>query len=172
MGTHLKVLSESYPMNTNTTEFKGFSQKSLHHCALDESSLSIGRVKENRQVLSSLSLYLWLWLILSSLPCQSKHINQPCHTNTSNSTLSLRNCIWRMFSCAKKMISPFLSLRCSFRYPWHQAIYLDIHFENLYVNALSNATHVQYKIQFMVLSASVLVINNLRWNQFISAQCF
>ena len=42
MGTHLTVLSKSYPMNTNMTYFIGF--KSLHSCALDESSLSTGRV--------------------------------------------------------------------------------------------------------------------------------
>ena len=44
MGTHLKVLCESYPMNTNMIGFKWFS-KILCHCALDESSLSIRRVK-------------------------------------------------------------------------------------------------------------------------------
>ena len=43
MGTHLRVLSESYPMNTNMTGFRLFS-KSLRFCALDDSSLSIGRV--------------------------------------------------------------------------------------------------------------------------------
>ena len=43
MGTHLKELSESYPMNTNMTGLDGF-QKSLCPCALDKSSLSIGRV--------------------------------------------------------------------------------------------------------------------------------
>ena len=26
MGTHLRVLNESYPMNTNTTGFRGFSK--------------------------------------------------------------------------------------------------------------------------------------------------
>ena len=45
MGTHLKALNESYPMNTNMTGFQCFFQKSLRSCALDESSLSIGRVK-------------------------------------------------------------------------------------------------------------------------------
>ena len=43
MGTHLRVLSESYPMNTNMTALGGF-QKSSPLCALDESSLGIGRV--------------------------------------------------------------------------------------------------------------------------------
>ena len=42
MGTHLIVLSESFPMNNNMT---GFSWFSLHPCALDKSSLSFGRVK-------------------------------------------------------------------------------------------------------------------------------
>ena len=37
--THMRALSESYPMNTNMTGFI------LHPCALDESSLRIGRVK-------------------------------------------------------------------------------------------------------------------------------
>ena len=38
MATHLRVLSESYPISL------GF-QQSLCPCALDESSLGIGRVK-------------------------------------------------------------------------------------------------------------------------------
>ena len=41
MGTHLKVLRESYPMNTNMAGFRWFSKI----FALGESSLSIGRVK-------------------------------------------------------------------------------------------------------------------------------
>ena len=45
MGTHMKVLSESFPMNTNMTGFRCFFQKYLHPCALAESSLSIGKVK-------------------------------------------------------------------------------------------------------------------------------
>ena len=43
MGTHLRELTESYPMNANMTGLRWFS-KNLHHCASDESSLSIGRV--------------------------------------------------------------------------------------------------------------------------------
>ena len=43
MGTHLKALNESYPMNTNMTGFWWFSHF-LRSCALDKSSLSIGRV--------------------------------------------------------------------------------------------------------------------------------
>ena len=42
MGTHLRVLSEGFPMSTNMS-LDGF-RKSLHSCALDKSSLSIGRV--------------------------------------------------------------------------------------------------------------------------------
>ena len=43
MGTHLKVLSESFPMNTIWQGFDEF-QKSLLPRALDEGSLSIVRV--------------------------------------------------------------------------------------------------------------------------------
>ena len=43
MGTHLRVLSESYLMNTNMTGLRCFL-KSLRSCALDESSHSIGRI--------------------------------------------------------------------------------------------------------------------------------
>ena len=38
MGTHMRVLSESYPANTNMTGLHGF-QKTLHPRALEESSL-------------------------------------------------------------------------------------------------------------------------------------
>ena len=44
MGTQLRVISKSYAMNTNMTRFRWFS-KILRPCALDESSLSIGRFK-------------------------------------------------------------------------------------------------------------------------------
>ena len=44
MGTHLRVLSESFPMNTNMTEFRRFS-KPFAIFAMDESNLSIVRVK-------------------------------------------------------------------------------------------------------------------------------
>ena len=43
MGTHPRVLKESYPMNTNRTGFKYFP-KTLHLCAFNEIGLSIGRV--------------------------------------------------------------------------------------------------------------------------------
>ena len=45
MGTHLRELSESYLMNTNMTGFRWFS-KILASLCLDESSLSIGIVKD------------------------------------------------------------------------------------------------------------------------------
>ena len=45
MGTHQRVLSKSFPMNTNMTRFRGGFRKSLHPCALDKNSLSSGRVK-------------------------------------------------------------------------------------------------------------------------------
>ena len=44
IGTHLRLLSKRYPMNTNMTRLKVFSdefKKSLHPWPLDESSLSI-----------------------------------------------------------------------------------------------------------------------------------
>ena len=50
MGTHLIVLSESYPMTTNTTGFRWFSTI-LCPCALDESRRSIGKVKEGREIM-------------------------------------------------------------------------------------------------------------------------
>ena len=50
MGTHLRVLSESYPMNTNIDG----TQKSLGLSLLDESSLSIGRVNVSEGHESSL----------------------------------------------------------------------------------------------------------------------
>ena len=45
MGTHLRVLDESFSMNINMTGIQWFS-KILASCALDESSLSSGRVKK------------------------------------------------------------------------------------------------------------------------------
>ena len=45
MCTHLKVLNESFPMNTNMTGFGWFAKIFASLCALYESSLSIGRVK-------------------------------------------------------------------------------------------------------------------------------
>ena len=43
MGTHLRVLNESFQMNTNMTGFRWFSSIFVS-CALDESSLTIQRV--------------------------------------------------------------------------------------------------------------------------------
>ena len=44
MCTHMRVLSESFPMNTNMKGFRLFS-KILRSCALGDCILSIGRVK-------------------------------------------------------------------------------------------------------------------------------
>ena len=43
MGTHLRVLRESCPVNTNMIRLRGFFEF-LHSSALDERSLSIGRI--------------------------------------------------------------------------------------------------------------------------------
>ena len=43
MGTHLRTLSENYPMNTSMTGFRWFS-KIFASSFWDESSLSIGRI--------------------------------------------------------------------------------------------------------------------------------
>ena len=42
IGSHLRVLNKSYPMNTNMTGFRWVSKPSRPF-ALDESSLSMGR---------------------------------------------------------------------------------------------------------------------------------
>ena len=42
MGTHLRVLSKSYPMNTNMTGFRWFSKIFSSLCLMDENIL--GRV--------------------------------------------------------------------------------------------------------------------------------
>ena len=49
MGTHMRVLIESYPMNTNMTGYRWFS-KIFASLYLDESSLSIDRVKNGKQL--------------------------------------------------------------------------------------------------------------------------
>ena len=54
MGTHLRVLVRSYPINTNMTGFRCFS-KILRPCALDESRLSIERVKA---ILTNLEFFI------------------------------------------------------------------------------------------------------------------
>ena len=46
-GTHLTVLSESSPMNTNMTGLRWFSKK-VCPCDLEENSLSIERVNRNK----------------------------------------------------------------------------------------------------------------------------
>ena len=53
MSTHLRILSKSHPMNTNMTGFRY-----LHLCALDERSLSIGRVNAAMPIVSCLVLMI------------------------------------------------------------------------------------------------------------------
>ena len=66
-STHRIVLNKSYPMNTNMARFEWFS-KELRPCALDESSLSIGRVK----------LFVYRVGILSRSVSYSAHLRCYC----------------------------------------------------------------------------------------------
>ena len=63
MGTHLRVLGESYPMNTNTTGFKWFSKYFFGICALDEGSLSIERDNAIYIGVNSLPIQDWIRLV-------------------------------------------------------------------------------------------------------------
>ena len=47
MGTHQRILSKNFQMNTNKQGLDGF-QNSLHDCALDKSSFSIEGLKGER----------------------------------------------------------------------------------------------------------------------------
>ena len=58
MGTHLTVLCESYPINTNMTGLRWLSL-SLCPGAFDKSSLSIGRVKSSSSRSSTHGCCLW-----------------------------------------------------------------------------------------------------------------
>ena len=59
MGTHLGVLSESYLMSTNMTGFR-CSSKALRPSALDDSSLSIGRVRGRKGLTDLWQMYdIW-----------------------------------------------------------------------------------------------------------------
>ena len=49
MGSHLRLLSESYQMNTNMTGFRCFFLKYVCPCALNDSSLSIRWVNRSTQ---------------------------------------------------------------------------------------------------------------------------
>ena len=48
MGTHLRVLNKSYPIDTNMKGFRWFSKEPLRPCALDESSLNSCRVNRDQ----------------------------------------------------------------------------------------------------------------------------
>ena len=56
MGTHLRALSESFPMNTNIIGFGWFSKIFASQC-FGHSSLSIGMVKDGEHV-----RYQFLWV--------------------------------------------------------------------------------------------------------------
>ena len=59
MGTHLRVLSESYVMNTNMIGFRPFS-KALYHCALDKNTFSIGRVNALSNIVRNVVIHYLL----------------------------------------------------------------------------------------------------------------
>ena len=61
-GTHQRVLSKSFPMNTNMTGFLDGFQKYLRHCALDENSFSIADAK-------LVYIYLTRWMDGSIWEC-------------------------------------------------------------------------------------------------------
>ena len=69
---HLRALSESYSMNTHMPR-----QGSLHPCALDESSLSIGRVKES-------FMDEWVIIGLFKRMMLGKGFNMPPGTHSHN----------------------------------------------------------------------------------------
>ena len=71
MGTHLIVLSESIPMNTNMIWFRWFSNIFASFSALGKSSLSIGRVNDDngddgfdRMLLMMMTLMLMIILMM------------------------------------------------------------------------------------------------------------
>ena len=70
VGTHRRVLSDSFPINTNMTRFRCI-QKSLHPCSLDKSSLSIGRVK--------MCFLGKLWGSLVQIVYLASHISGKCY---------------------------------------------------------------------------------------------
>ena len=87
MGTHLRVLSASFPMNTNMTGFRIF-QKSLRPCALGESTLSIGRVDANSWTIfrtHTFTIYYW------PLPLYSKLVEKMTITFSKFDVLKKRD---------------------------------------------------------------------------------
>ena len=58
LGTHQRVLSKSYPMNTNMTGYRCFFK---YLRALDESSLSIGRITKTFALLWTVWCYVGHW---------------------------------------------------------------------------------------------------------------
>ena len=63
MGTHLRVLSDSFPMSTNMTGF-GCYQKSLRSCALDRiASASEGLIKNLKGVIVKPCQVVIKWIL-------------------------------------------------------------------------------------------------------------
>ena len=108
MCTHLRVLSENYPMNTSKTAFRWFSKnKSLRPCASDECSCSIGRVENYLADFfqQSLCKYISLLVLICDELCsklqfrgvQGFHqtqFTQLSRANVSNSIDSIMGQLW------------------------------------------------------------------------------
>ena len=78
VGTHLGVLIENYPINTNMTGFRWFS-KIVHPCALEESSHSIERVNQLFKELhfyDYLGIQVWVYIIQNNTGYVSKGSNK------------------------------------------------------------------------------------------------
>ena len=107
MGTHLRVLSEIFPMNTNKIGFRWF-QKHLHPCALEESSLSIGRAK--------------FWLLAQK--CKSEYTHKNILLSTSIVWQSLYT--YRMW--ATLYINPLIPTAAKSGLSILEVSYLQMHF--------------------------------------------
>ena len=90
MVTDLRVLIKSFHMNTNLTGFGWFS-RSLQSCALNESSLTIGRVKAQMPWVSVLGNKQHRYL--SVRYCEATHsvISWLTHNYITKKTFLLRN---------------------------------------------------------------------------------
>ena len=115
MGTHLRVLNESYPMNTNMTGLRWFS-KTLHPCTLDESSLSIGRV-----------LQAYLTPVVCLLPIgkwEGLQINKELiYTGDRFSTTSVSGC-WCLCLLRRFFLLGFWGSFCGFVWWFDSAAFL------------------------------------------------
>ena len=96
MGAHLRVLSEIFPMNTNmaVSQLEAF-QKALRSCALDESNLSNGRVKDNPTLLAII-IHLGIHLLILHLCWITLRY---IHTNCSTpQPANKRDCYYNMWN--------------------------------------------------------------------------